>query len=118
MKAYNKPVGYSFTILSILLLILASGCSLTRRLNNNQALVRKITIKGVDKEFQDAADKLIQMHWPHFRLGHLGKVTKSADNLLQIVDFGKQDRGGFAKNFVELIGAFDPGFDPRSLELR
>jgi outer membrane protein insertion porin family len=34
---------------------MVSGCSLTRRLNNNQALVRKITIKGVDKEFSEAA---------------------------------------------------------------
>lgn len=51
MKAYIN----SFTILSILLLFLVSGCSLTRRLNANQALVRKITIKGVDKEFSEAA---------------------------------------------------------------
>ena len=52
MKAYNKPGGYIFTILSILLVILVSGCSLTRRLKDNQALVRKITIHGVDKEQQ------------------------------------------------------------------
>ncbi|MGH7237882.1 MAG: hypothetical protein ACREGF_05080, partial [Candidatus Saccharimonadales bacterium] len=55
MKAYIKPGGYHFTILSILLLFLVSGCSLTRRLNANQALVRKITIKGVDKDFEEAA---------------------------------------------------------------
>lgn len=51
MKAYIKPVDYRFTILSILLLFLVSGCSLTRRLHDNQALVRKITIRNVDKEF-------------------------------------------------------------------
>lgn len=48
---YNKRL----TILSILLLIIASGCSLTRRLKDNESLVRKITIKGMDKEFSEAA---------------------------------------------------------------
>jgi outer membrane protein insertion porin family len=55
LKAYIKPGTYRLAIISILLLILASACSLTRRLKPNQALVRKITIKGVDKEFSDAA---------------------------------------------------------------
>jgi outer membrane protein insertion porin family len=55
LKAYIKPAGYHLTILSILLLIIWSGCSLTRRLKGNEALVRKITLKGIDKEFQDAA---------------------------------------------------------------
>lgn len=55
MRAYIKPGGYRLTILSILLIFLVSGCSLTRRLTPGQALVRKITIKGVDKEFLEAA---------------------------------------------------------------
>ena len=55
MKAYIKPGSYRITILSILLLFIISGCSLTRRLKDGQSLVRKITIKGVDKEFADAA---------------------------------------------------------------
>ncbi|ASU33700.1 translocation and assembly module lipoprotein TamL [Mucilaginibacter xinganensis] len=55
MRAYIKPNGYRLAILSILLLFIGSGCSLTRRLKDNEALVRKITIKGVDKEFADAA---------------------------------------------------------------
>jgi len=55
LKAYIKPVGYRLTILSILLLFIGSGCSLTRRLQGNESLVRKINIKGVDKEFTDAA---------------------------------------------------------------
>lgn len=55
MKAYIKPAGYRLTILSILLLFVASGCSITRKLDDNQALVRKITIKGVDDEFKDLA---------------------------------------------------------------
>lgn len=55
MKAYIKPDGYYLTILSILLIFLVSGCSLTRRLKDDQALVREITIKGVDKEFSEAA---------------------------------------------------------------
>ena len=32
-----------------------SNCSITRRLNDHQALVRKITIKGMDKEFATLA---------------------------------------------------------------
>lgn len=56
MKAYTRHGGYRFTILSILLLFLISGCSLTRRLKGNQALVRKITIKGFSNEdFAEAA---------------------------------------------------------------
>jgi len=55
LKAYIQPGGYRLTILSILLLIIFSGCSLTRRLKDNQALIRKITIRGVDKEFSEAA---------------------------------------------------------------
>jgi len=55
LKAYNKPEGYRLTILSILLLFLASSCGLTHRLKDNEALIRKITIKGVDKQFSEAA---------------------------------------------------------------
>jgi len=55
LKAYNKPAGYNHTIIVILLVILVSGCSLTRRLTGSESLVRKITIKGVDKEFSEAA---------------------------------------------------------------
>jgi len=55
LKAYNKPEGYRLTILSILLLFLASSCGLTNRLKDNEALIRKITIKGVDKQFSEAA---------------------------------------------------------------
>ncbi|MGY3213356.1 translocation and assembly module lipoprotein TamL [Mucilaginibacter sp. HD30] len=56
MKAYiNKTNLYRFTILGILLLFIGTGCSLTRKLGPHQALVRKITIKGMDKEFEEAA---------------------------------------------------------------
>ncbi|WP_109606768.1 translocation and assembly module lipoprotein TamL [Mucilaginibacter oryzae] len=55
MKAYTKPVVYRLTILSILLVIIGSGCSITRGIRKDQALVRKITIKGIDKEFAEAA---------------------------------------------------------------
>jgi hypothetical protein len=55
LKAYIKPKGYCLTILSILLLFLVSGCSLTRGLKDKQALVRKITIKGMDDEYAEAA---------------------------------------------------------------
>ncbi|HWD87643.1 MAG TPA: BamA/TamA family outer membrane protein [Mucilaginibacter sp.] len=55
MKAYINIKSYRLTILSILTVFLISGCSLTSRLRSNQALVRKVTIKGVDKEFAEAA---------------------------------------------------------------
>ncbi|HEY5327683.1 MAG TPA: hypothetical protein VIJ27_11835, partial [Mucilaginibacter sp.] len=55
MKAYFKPNGYPFAILSILLIFLVSGCSLTRRLTADQALVRKITMKGMDEDYAETA---------------------------------------------------------------
>jgi outer membrane protein insertion porin family len=55
LKAYKKPAVNRLTILSILLLIISSGCSITRKLKDDQALVRKITIKGVDDEFKELA---------------------------------------------------------------
>jgi outer membrane protein insertion porin family len=55
LKAYSKPGYYRLTILSIILLILVSGCSLTRGLKDNQALVRKITMNGIDDDYADAA---------------------------------------------------------------
>lgn len=55
MRAYIRTKGYRLTILSILLVFLITGCSRINRLTVNQALVTKITIKGVDKEFQEAA---------------------------------------------------------------
>jgi outer membrane protein insertion porin family len=55
LKAYSIPAVYRLTILSILLLIIGSGCSITRGIDKNQALVRKITIKGIDEQFAEAA---------------------------------------------------------------
>jgi outer membrane protein assembly factor BamA len=37
------------------LVFLVAGCSLTRRLKPGESLVRKVTINGVDKEFNEAA---------------------------------------------------------------
>lgn len=55
MKAYKISPYLRVAILSILVGIIAAGCSVTRGLNKDQAIVRKITIKGVDKEFDDFA---------------------------------------------------------------
>ncbi|HTH83403.1 MAG TPA: BamA/TamA family outer membrane protein [Mucilaginibacter sp.] len=55
MKAYINTNNFRITILSILLLIIVSGCSLTRRLKGNESLVRKVEIKGMDKEFAELA---------------------------------------------------------------
>ena len=51
MKAFFTRYNFRLTILSIFLVFTLSNCNLTRRLKPNQALVRKITIKGMDKEF-------------------------------------------------------------------
>ncbi len=40
-------------------MILVSGCSITRRLKDNQALVRKITVKGVSEEFAEPAKNYV-----------------------------------------------------------
>lgn len=55
LKAYSIPAVYRLTILSILLLIIGSGCSITRGIKKDQTLVRKITIKGIDEQFAEAA---------------------------------------------------------------
>lgn len=40
-------------------MIFIQACSLTRRLNDNEALLRKVTINGVDKEFAEAASNFV-----------------------------------------------------------
>jgi outer membrane protein insertion porin family len=55
LKAYITVNKYRFAILGILLLFIGSGCSLTRGLKGNESLVRKATIKGMDKEFSELA---------------------------------------------------------------
>jgi hypothetical protein len=55
LKAYTRFDIYRLTILSIIIIITASGCSLTRGLKGRQVLVHKITIKGIDKQLNLAA---------------------------------------------------------------
>jgi outer membrane protein insertion porin family len=55
LKAYISINKYRIAILSILLLFIGSGCSLTRRLKGNEKLVRKVTIRGMDSEFAELA---------------------------------------------------------------
>lgn len=52
MKAYTRYNNYSLTILSIIILFLIQACSTTRGLKDNQVLVRKITLNGIDKQYQ------------------------------------------------------------------
>lgn len=59
MKAYTKRKHYLFTLLSILLVFVISGCSLTRRLKEDQSLVRRITIKGIDEEYVETAKSYV-----------------------------------------------------------
>ncbi|MES2426607.1 MAG: BamA/TamA family outer membrane protein [Bacteroidota bacterium] len=55
MKAYISTNKYRIAILSILLLFIGSGCSLTRKLKGNESLVRKVTINGMDEDFAELA---------------------------------------------------------------
>ncbi|MEO6524406.1 MAG: BamA/TamA family outer membrane protein [Mucilaginibacter sp.] len=55
MKAYTRLINYGFTILSIIILFLASGCGVTRGIRKDQTIVRKITLKGIDKQYTLAA---------------------------------------------------------------
>ncbi|MBW4889357.1 BamA/TamA family outer membrane protein [Mucilaginibacter sp. HMF5004] len=59
MKAYTRFDIYRLTILSIIIIITATGCSLTRGLKEHQVLVRKITFKGIDKQYSLAAANYI-----------------------------------------------------------
>jgi outer membrane protein insertion porin family len=61
------PNGFRLTILSILVVFTLSNCSLTRRLKPGQALVRKITIKGMDKEFAVAAVNYVDKEQKRYR---------------------------------------------------
>jgi outer membrane protein assembly factor BamA len=58
LKAYN--IVRNFCIASILFLTFFLGACSTRYLSENQKLVRKVTIKGVDKEFSGQANLYIQ----------------------------------------------------------
>lgn len=59
MKPYVYAKLNAVAILSILSLILISGCSITRRLKPGQALVRKITVKGIGEEFAEPAKNYV-----------------------------------------------------------
>jgi outer membrane protein insertion porin family len=54
LKAYLTPGHYRIAILSILVVIISS-CSVTRGIKPNQTIVRKLTLKGIDPEFAEAA---------------------------------------------------------------
>jgi outer membrane protein insertion porin family len=55
LKAYISTNRYRIAILSILLLFIGSGCSITRKLKGKESLVRQVTINGMDKEFAELA---------------------------------------------------------------
>ncbi|MBS1524838.1 MAG: BamA/TamA family outer membrane protein [Bacteroidetes bacterium] len=110
MKAYLKPEGYRLAILSILLLFLFSGCSLTRRLKDNQALVRKITIHGVDDELAESAVNYVDKdqqpnNWLNLQLYYLFSKNGKKDigeppNLLDsaLVEFSRLQIQQFLRN--------------------
>jgi len=78
---------YPVTILSILLLIVVSGCNLTRGLKDNQALVRKITVKGVSEEFAEPAKNYVDKQ----------QQPNSAVNLQLYYLFSKKGKKAFGE---------------------
>lgn len=59
MKSYINCPGFSFASI-LLLIIILSGCSASRFLNDDQALVTKVRIDSVDKEFAESALAYVQ----------------------------------------------------------
>ncbi|WP_256013606.1 translocation and assembly module lipoprotein TamL [Desertivirga xinjiangensis] len=59
MKAYFN-VNYLYAASILLLLFIFSACSTTRFLEENQAIVRKVELAGIDKQFSEQAYIYIQ----------------------------------------------------------
>jgi outer membrane protein insertion porin family len=57
LKAY---ICYPFTILLLLTLILGS-CRSTKKLKDNEALITRLNVKGVDKKFTEQAESYVSM---------------------------------------------------------
>jgi outer membrane protein insertion porin family len=73
---YPETKLYSLAILSILLVFILGGCSLTRGIRDDQFLVRKVRVDSVDKEFAEASllyiDKLQQPNsWFNLQLYYI-----------------------------------------------
>lgn len=89
---------------------MATGCSLTRRLSEHQALVRKITVNGVDKEFAEAAPTFVDKqqqpnNWINLNLyymfSHNGKKDVGEPPSIldtQLVEYSRQQIERFLKN--------------------
>ncbi len=57
----------------LLLIVILGGCSATRYLNDDEALVKKVTLNGIDAEFKDPAYQYVQQEirpnsWFNLRL--------------------------------------------------
>ncbi|TZF81356.1 BamA/TamA family outer membrane protein [Pedobacter sp. BS3] len=59
MKAYLTPT-YLTTASILLLLLILSGCSATRYLNDDQALVKKVNLVGINKEYEEKVYSYVQ----------------------------------------------------------
>ncbi|PTQ94144.1 outer membrane protein assembly factor BamA [Mucilaginibacter yixingensis] len=91
-------------------MFLATGCSLTRKLKEHQALVRKITVKGVDKEFAEAAPTFVDKqeqpnNWINLNLyymfSHDGKKDVGEPPAIldtQLVEYSRQQIERFLQN--------------------
>lgn len=89
---------------------MATGCSLTRRLKEHQALVRKITVKGVDKEFAEAAPTFVDKqeqpnNWINLNLyymfSHDGKKDIGEPPAIldtELVEYSRQQIERFLQN--------------------
>jgi outer membrane protein insertion porin family len=110
LKAYTAAKNNSLTILSIILGYLACSCSVTRGVKPDQAIVRKITINGlskdyslqavnyVDKEQQPNNWLNLQFYYTFSRHGKkdIGEAPRLLDT--NLVDFSKRQIQNFLIN--------------------
>ncbi|WP_449371654.1 translocation and assembly module lipoprotein TamL [Arcticibacter eurypsychrophilus] len=60
LKAYNNSVGIFLRASILFLTVIMSGCSATKYLNEDQALVKDVKLKGIDNEFAEASYLYVQ----------------------------------------------------------
>lgn len=60
MKAYKDYVVDLLRASILFLTVILSGCSATRYLNDDQALVKEVKLKGIDKNFSENAYQYVQ----------------------------------------------------------
>src|SRR5208283_5250897 len=62
---------------------------------------------GIELRLEQAnsvAQSFVDIDMHELRSGHLGKIAEAADDAVEVGEFGFERGGGFAKNFLELLG--------------